>query len=107
MTSASASAASRLDQRLAAAREGRAYRNYLAVREDVLAMLERRDGGESNASAYWREELANIEYLLDASPLVVEGLRQHSYHVTGVWPYHYRTHKDQVERRHRLKLRHR
>lgn len=90
-----------LDKRLAAARDSDAYRNYLAVRERVFAMLE---SGDRDPSAYWREELVNIEYLLDASPLVIERLRQHSYHVTGVWPYQYRTHKDQAEHRHNLKL---
>jgi hypothetical protein len=103
-------AAQQLDARLAAGRSSRAYRNYLAVRDHVLAMLDARDdAGEvvsvgGTPSAYWREELQNIEYLLDASPLVVERLRQHCYHVTGVWPYQYRSHKNRSEYRHNLKL---
>lgn len=102
-------AAQQLDERLSAARSSRAYRNYLGVRDHVLAMLDARDEEEGlsaaeTPSAYWREELQNIEYLLDASPLVVERLRQHSYHVTGVWPYQYRSHKDRAEHRHNLKL---
>jgi hypothetical protein len=51
-------------------------------------MLEKRN---SEASAYWREELTNIDYLLDASPLVVNKLRHHCYHITGVRPYDYRS----------------
>lgn len=102
-------AARQLDERLAAARSSDAYRNYLAVRDHVLAMLEARVEEEAvsaaaTPSAYWREELQNIEYLLDASPLVVDRLRQHCYHVTGVWPYQYRSHKDRGEHRHNLKL---
>jgi hypothetical protein len=97
-------AAQQLDERLAAARETRAYRNYLDVRDRVLAMLDVRDDGDGTPSVYWSEELANIDYLFDASPLVIERLRQHCYHVTGVWPYQYRTHKDRTEHRHRLKL---
>jgi hypothetical protein len=59
---------------------------------------------DGEPSAYWQEELANIEYLLDASPLVVEQLRRHSYHVTGVWPYNYRSHKDKHRHLHYAKL---
>jgi hypothetical protein len=45
-------------------------------------------------SRYWVEELASLEYLFDASPLVVERLRHHSYLVTGLRAYDYRSGKD-------------
>jgi hypothetical protein len=67
------------------------YRAWLAVRDEVLRLkaAEAGDGGEP--SAYWQEELANFEYMLDASPLVVDRLRQHTFHVTGVRVYDYRS----------------
>ena len=34
-------------------------------------------------SSYWQEELANFEYMLDASPLIIEKLRHHTHHITG------------------------
>jgi putative sugar O-methyltransferase len=96
-----------LRARLEALRESPGYRNYERAREAVLRMKEREPVagvGSDTPSDYWREELANIEYLLDASPLVVEKLRQHSYHVTGIWAYNYRTHKTREQERHAGKL---
>ncbi|HEX7072148.1 MAG TPA: putative sugar O-methyltransferase, partial [Rhodothermales bacterium] len=61
-------------------------------------------GPNVRPSDYWTEELQNIDYMFDASPLVVERLRHHCYHITGVWPYQYRTHKDRVQHRHQVKL---
>lgn len=76
------------ERRLEALREAPAYRNYLVVREHVLAMLDRT--GET-PSRYWQEELEALDYLLDASPLVIERLRRHCHLVTGIRPYEYRT----------------
>jgi hypothetical protein len=94
-----------LRSRIDALAMGAAYRNYLTVRDRVLEML---DGGPvlgtDRPSGYWREELAGFEYMLDASPLIVEKLRHHSYHLTGLKVYDYRTGKDEYERRLREKL---
>lgn len=43
-------------------------------------------------SSYWREELAGFDYMLDASPLIIQKLRHHCYHLTGVRDYDYRGH---------------
>src|SRR5262245_45332505 len=43
----------------------------------------------TDPSTYWAEELENIDYLIDASPLVVRKLRQHAFHITGFRPYDY------------------
>lgn len=91
-----------LEARLAALRDGDAFRNYLAVRDRVLAMTEReadRPVSIQAPSAYWAEELQGFEYMLDASPLVVEKLRHHTSHLTGLRVYDYRSNQD---RRHRL-----
>lgn len=68
------------------------YTNYLAVRERVLSMLGEAFGDKDIPSHYWEEELAGFDYLLDASPLVVRKLREHSYHITGLKSYEYRRH---------------
>jgi hypothetical protein len=91
-----------LERRLADLRETHAYRSYGRARDAVLRM---RAGPAQPPSAYWQEELRNVEYLLDASPLVIESLRRHCYHVTGVWPYNYRSHKDVERRQHEQRLR--
>ena len=70
------------------------YRAYLRARDAVLTMQER--GGGIRPSAYWLEELEGFEYLLDASPLLVDKLRHHTYHVTGLKVYDYRTGKDEM-----------
>jgi hypothetical protein len=84
-----------LDRRLDALRSAPAFLAYLEARRHVLAMLDAAD--DVGASEYWREELEGFEYLLDASPLLVDKLRHHSYHVTGLRPYDYRSNKGKIE----------
>jgi hypothetical protein len=88
-------------------RRDSAYANYELAREQVLAMknLVAESGSSGAPSEYWSEELGNIDYMLDASPLVVAKLRRHCYHITGIWPYNYRTHKDRAQEQHAEKLR--
>ena len=85
-----------LEQRIAALRVGREFAAYERVRREVLRLLALDDAdmpGDGAPSEYWREELAGFEYLFDASPLLIEKLRHHSYHVTGLKVYDYRSHK--------------
>jgi len=68
-----------------------AFETYLRVRDEVFGMQEERDGrGPEEPSRYWAEELEQIDYLADASPLVVRKLRHHAFQITGVRPYDYR-----------------
>lgn len=97
--------AAELAARLEALRSGAAYRNYLHVRDRVLAMQDAAAGSPARPSAYWTEELAGFEYMLDASPLVIEKLRQHTHHVTGLRPYEYRSNRDRQKKRLGEKLR--
>ena len=94
-------ARARLDARLELLRRSTAYGNYLTARERVLEMkdLESRAATCGSPSAYWEEELAHFDYLADASPLVVEKLRQHTSHVTGVRAYDYRGNRDRAKQR--------
>lgn len=73
------------------ARESAAFDHYLDVREAVFAMLDNQ-GPAHVPSAYWREELAGFDYMLDASPLIIAKLREHCYHLTGIRSYDYRAH---------------
>lgn len=68
------------------------YKNYLSVRDSVISMLGEAHGGTDIPSHYWEEELAGFDYLLDASPLIIRKLREHSYHITGLKSYEYRRH---------------
>jgi putative sugar O-methyltransferase len=61
--------------------------------------------GTSRPSQYWTEELAGFEYMLDASPLIVDKLRHHSYHLTGLRVYDYRSHKERAAQQLTDKLR--
>jgi putative sugar O-methyltransferase len=83
------SAAFALQSRLAALRRTPQWEHYERARGAVLRMRDLAD--DASPSAYWDEELAGFEYLLDASPLVIERLRQHTFHVTGLRHYEYRT----------------
>ncbi len=74
-----------------------AFRNYEQVRDHVLQMKDldaRHSGTALEPSDYWREELENFEYMLDAHPLIIDKLRHHSHHVTGLRVYDYRSNKD-------------
>ena len=96
-----------LAERLRRARESPAYANYELVRDKVLSMraLEpRASNGGSLPSGYWRSELESFEYMLDASPLVIERLREHTFHITGVKTYDYRQPSAEARRRFAAKL---
>ena len=73
-----------------------AFDAYLRARDAVITMKgEQRAGvAPSEPSAYWTEELEHIDYLLEASPLIVRKLRHHAFHITGIRPYDYRDRGD-------------
>ncbi len=73
-------------------RDSPAFHAYERARDAVLEITRQRRA--SDASAYWTEELENIDYLIDASPLIVRKLRHHAFHITGIRPYDYRTKGD-------------
>jgi hypothetical protein len=81
-----------LVQKLERLRSEPAYASYERVREEVFRMKDAEPATGADPSAYWREELGNFEYMLDASPLVIEKLRHHTYHITGLKVYDYRSH---------------
>jgi len=81
-----------LNQKIEKARDNVSYRIYLDTREIILAMLNESKDIKTSVSQYWREELAGFEYLFDASPLIIQKLREHSYHITGLYSYTYRRH---------------
>ena len=94
--------------RVDALRAAPAFRHYEYVRDKVLEMRSGpggTPGGNDVPSAYWQEELSGFEYMLDASPLVVEKLRHHSFHLTGLRVHEYRTHRNRQRQRLAKKLR--
>jgi hypothetical protein len=96
------SAATALERRIETLRGEAPFQAYLRAREAVLCMQTIAARG---SSAYWEEELAGFEYLLDASPLLIERLRHHTFHVTGLKTYDYRSGKDEMRARAAEKLR--
>lgn len=85
-----------LESEIDVLRRSHEFECYQRAREYVLSVQRRRKGLSAvhQPSAYWKEELANFDYLFDASPLIIRKLRQHSYHVTGLKVYDYRSNKD-------------
>jgi glycosyltransferase involved in cell wall biosynthesis len=67
---------------------------YERARAAVLVMTGGAPGGATAPSAYWREELETIDYMIDASPLILRKLRHHAFHITGIRPYDYRSKGD-------------
>ncbi len=69
------------------------YKNHLDVRDRVIAMMDEMQAhNECLPSDYWAEELSGIDYMFDASPLVIGKLREHCHHLTGIRAYEYREH---------------
>ena len=61
---------------------------------EVASGVNRTGAAATTPSAYWTGELANIDYLSEASPLIIAKLRHHAFHITGIRPYDYRTKAD-------------
>ena len=92
MDSGIISASAALQERLAGLRASDAFKNYEYARERVLEMRAQIAASpEHKPSAYWEEELSTFEYMLDASPLVIEKLRHHTHWITGIRAYEYRS----------------
>jgi hypothetical protein len=80
-----------LARRLQELRESPAYRNYRLVRERVFDMGARQQACDvAIPSTYWREELDHIDFMIDASPIMIDRLRRHCFYVTGIRPFQYR-----------------
>ena len=96
----SSAAARALQERIEALGHGPAFKNYMYARERVLEMRAQVAASpEYRPSVYWEEELSTFEYMLDASPLVIEKLRHHTHWITGLRAYDYRTHKTRAQRK--------
>jgi len=81
-----------LKGRVERARRSAAWEAYRWARSHVLPLIEEAAAAGADPSRYWQEELAGFDYLLDATPLIVEKLREHCYHITGLLSYAYRNH---------------
>lgn len=93
------------EERVASLRGSAAYRNYLHVRDRVLEMRAQAAASPHyRPSEYWEEELSGFEYMFDASPLIIEKLRHHTYHVTGLRVYDYRSHREKAREQFAAKL---
>ncbi len=100
------SAARALQERVSALADGAAFKNYELARDRVLEMRQQVAAApEYRPSAYWEEELSTFEYMLDATPLVIEKLRHHTHCLTGLRAYDYRSHKTRAKTRFAEKLR--
>ena len=105
MESGIISASAALQERLARLRASDAFKNYEYARERVLEMRARIAASpEHKPSAYWEEELSTFEYMLDASPLVIEKMRHHTHWITGIRAYEYRSQRKRANVRLREKV---
>jgi len=67
------------------------YENYLRVLPFFKDLVYAK---KSSISKYWAEEVSGFEYIFDSSPLIINDLRSHCYHITGEIPYPYRNHHE-------------
>lgn len=104
MSGAKAGLGARLQAQIHDLRDAAAYKNYVRARSEVLRMLDRAAESDGRPSDYWLEELEGFDYMFDASPLLIERLRQQSYHLTGLRTYDYRSHRTVMRGRMAAKL---
>ena len=70
-----------------------AYKNYQSFCSKIIEFIDKSEiNNDDTPSEYWKEELEGFKYMLDASPFIVNKLREHCYHITGVHSYPYREH---------------
>lgn len=85
-----------------------AYQTYLRVRDAVVAIQAAASSGlpgTARPSRYWEEELENFDYMLEASPRIIHKLRHHTFHITGLRTYDYRS--SQINKQRTFELRYR
>tara|TARA_B100001029_G_C15004671_1_gene420305 strand:+ start:96 stop:1145 length:1050 start_codon:yes stop_codon:yes gene_type:complete len=65
------------------------YKNYLRILPFFKDLVYE---NKASISEYWAEEVSGFEYIFDSSHLIINKLRHHCYHLTGEFPYPYRSH---------------
>ena len=82
-----------------------AFLAYLEVRDAVQQLkASSAASGVARPSDYWLEELEQIDYLAEASPLIIRKLRHHAFYITGIRPYDYREKGDGRRQRFEARL---
>ncbi len=81
-----------LNDKIKKIRESSIYKDYIEIRGDILKMLESPESVNDSPSKYWMEEMEGFDYIFDASPLILNKLREHTFHITGIKSYEYRDH---------------
>ena len=73
------------------------FKRYCLTGNKILDLIKNQSGNANDiASNYWLEELADL-IMFDASPLIIEKLREHCYHLTGIHLYLRSHHNKQKE----------
>ena len=78
-----------MESKLKSNKNSEIYNNYLRVLPFFKDLL---SNNKKSLSDYWAEEVLGFEYIFEASPLIINNLRHHCYHITGEFPYPYRNH---------------
>lgn len=81
----------------------KAFNNYLEIKKNILEMIDI-SSNKQLPSIYWQQELQGFEYMFDASPLIIQKLRHHCYHLTGIYEYNYRKHHEHQKLKFQQKL---
>ena len=77
------------------------YSNYLKILPIFQDLI---SNNKKSLSDYWAEEILGFEYIFEASPLIINNLRHHCYHLTGEFPYAYRNHHNYNSNKFKSKL---
>ena len=70
--------------------ETQAWNNYLRIRDHLLEL----SLFETERSRYWEEETSSLDYLVEASPILISKLRDHTHWLTGIRSYEYKNHHE-------------
>jgi len=77
------------DKKIKINQETDAFRTYQRIIPFFKDMLEK---DTESPSQYWTQEISGFDYMFDASPLIINKMRHHCYHLTGERDYAYRDH---------------
>ena len=90
-----------MESKLKSNKNSEIYNNYLRVLPFFKDLL---SNNKKSLSDYWAEEVLGFEYIFEASPLIINNLRHHCYHITGEFPYPYRNHHNHNSNKFKSKL---
>lgn len=74
-----------------------AFENYKIALQYIQSVYPIQNASvNDDKSDYWKEEVDMLDYMLDATPRIINRLRHHCHLITGIRPYEYRSNREGI-----------